>query len=177
MAGKGRLTDRGRSLTGRPERQAELMQAMLSEPDLYTAAKQLGIGVRTASRWWHDGLREQVHEARAAVHEEAWGVARGLANEAVQVVAMALRKEPPDPEERLAERLPVAQAHLNLLLRLRDSDTRREDLTLKRQELALKREALEAQRKASATSSDLLDKISGRLLCGLPDPPPGHEDN
>lgn len=145
--------------------------AMLSEPDLYRAAKALGIGVRTASRWWHDGLREQVAEARAAVHEEAWGVARGLANEAVQVVALALRKERPDEDERLAERLPVAQAHLNLLLKLRDSDTRREDLGIRRQELALKREALEAQRAASATSADLLQQLADGLLCGVPEGP------
>lgn len=159
------MANRGRTQASTEERQAALLSALLSEPDLFRAARVAGVPERTASRWWHAGLKERAHQARAAVHEEAWSVARGLANEAVRVVGLALAKEAPDPAERIAERLPVATKHLELLIRLRDSDTRREDLAIRRAEVELKRNALKA-------GEDLLSQLVGQgWVCAPPAAP------
>lgn len=155
---------KGRSQTGTPERQAELLRLMTGEePDLYTAAKRLGIGVRTAARWWAGGLRERVSEARDAAHERGLSLLRAQTDEASRVLALCLRREAPAAEERLSERFPAAVKALELCLRLRDSDTRREDLMLKRAELDLKRQALKS-------GEDLLSRlVVGGWVCAPPE--------
>lgn len=166
------MAARGRSKESVGERQAALAEAMLSEPDLYVAARKLGIGERTAARWWKTGFKERVQEARHAKHEDALATLKAQADEAARVMAQALAREAPELEDRIPERYPVACKVIDLALKLRESDYKREDLAIRRAELKLKERQAEAAERNAKTGEGLLEQlVGGGWVCGVPEGP------